>query len=295
MRMRSSNPVLKGVVSTGQGRTGAQYAPGPYAQGPYAQPYQQGAAGYGYQQPGSPTTPTGPAASAEPMTIDDVVMRTGMTLGMVILTAIASFFLFDPANPGLGYALTFGGMIGGLILGLIIAFTRSTNPVLIMLYAAFEGLFVGGISRVFELSLPNTPTGSLVTQAVFGTIFAFATMLALYRFRIVRVTNTFVKVVMGALLGALVLILANFVVGFFIPGGLGLREPSALGVLVSLVMVVLACAVLAIEFNDIESGIKQGIPQRFAWQCAFGLTLTLVWLYIEILRLVWMLQAIFSE
>ncbi|GAA3723393.1 Bax inhibitor-1/YccA family protein [Spinactinospora alkalitolerans] len=315
--MRSSNPVLKRAMSSGRGGAGAQSYQGPYGQGPYqqgygqpyqqqgyGQPYQQGYAGYPpqgqapYQQPGygqpyqQPGRPMGDADS-RPMTIDDVVMRTGMTIGTVVVTAALSFFLFGAA-PGLGMALTFGGMIVGLILGLVVAFKQSTNPALILLYAAAEGLFIGGISRVFELSLPNTPTGSLVTQAVFGTIFAFAAMLALYRLRVIRVTNTFVKVVSAALVAALVLILVNLVVGFFIPGGLGIREAGPLGIIVSLVMIVIACATLAIEFKGIEDGIAAGIPNRFAWQFAFGLTVSLVWLYIEMLRLLWMIQAIFS-
>ncbi|MBB6173481.1 putative YccA/Bax inhibitor family protein [Nocardiopsis mwathae] len=306
--MRSSNPVLKRAMRSAQPGYGQPHqAPygqgGPYQQ-PYGQPgYQQGYAGYPqpgqppYGQPGYAEPHGQPPMSAEdarPMSIDDVVIRSAMTIGMVILTAAINYFLFDPANPGLSMMLTFGGMLGGLVLGLIIGFKGSTNPALILIYAALEGLFVGGISRVFEVSAGTAP-GQLVTSAVVGTIVAFATMLTMYRMRIIRVTNTFVKVVSVALVAALVLILLNLVLSFFIPGGLGIREAGPLGIIVSLVMIVIACATLAIEFKGIEDGIEAGVPNKLAWQCAFGLTISLVWLYIEMLRLFWMLYAIFQD
>ncbi|MFC3994852.1 Bax inhibitor-1/YccA family protein [Nocardiopsis sediminis] len=309
MRMRSSNPVLKRAMRSGQAGYGQSYQT-PYGQGgqyqqgygyqqPYGQPYPQqgyGQQGYaGYPQPGQQPygqPPMAPAAGGA-MTIDDVVIRSGMTIGMVVLTAVVNFFLYT-SNPGLALGLTFVGAIGALIMGLVIGFTQSTNAALILVYAALEGLFVGGISRVFEVSAGAAP-GALVTQAVFGTIFAFGTMLALYRLRIIRVTNTFVKVVSVALVAALVMLLANFVLGFFIPGGLGLREAGPLGIAVSLLMIVIACATLAIEFRGIEDGIAAGVPNKLAWQFAFGLTVSLVWLYIEMLRLVWMIQSFFSE
>ncbi|RCV54415.1 Bax inhibitor-1/YccA family protein [Marinitenerispora sediminis] len=301
MRIRGSNPVLKRVMSSGQGGAGAPPYQQPYGQGPYQQPYgqpgyAQGYPGYpqqGYQQYpqqpygyGQPVPPT--SADARPMTIDDVVIRTGLVLAVVAAAAVVSFFIPNPV-------LIFGGMIVALVLGLVISFKQSTNPALIFSYAVAEGLFLGGISRIFEMSA-GVATGGLVTQAIFGTIFAFGAMLALYAFRIVRVTNTFVKVVSAALIAAVVLLLANLVIGLFNGGvGLGLREAGPLGIIVSLVLILVACATLAIEFRGIEDGIQAGLPHRFAWQCAFGLTVSLVWLYIEILRLLWMIQSIFSD
>ncbi|MBB4929754.1 putative YccA/Bax inhibitor family protein [Lipingzhangella halophila] len=299
--MTSSNPAMKRALRSrpaGYGQPYQQpYAQPGYSQQGYGQPPQPGYGQYaqqGYPGQAQPGYPGGGADEASrPMTIDDVVMRSGMTIGMVIATAVLNFFVFA-ANPGLAMMLTFGGAIAGLVLGLIIAFTQSTNAALILTYAALEGLFVGGISRLFE-GLAGTEAGGLVTPAVFGTVFAFATMLGLYKTRVIRVTNTFVKVVSGALVAALVLLLANFVVGMFNGGvGFGLREPSLLGVGVTLVLIVIACATLAIEFKGIEDGIAMGVPNKMAWQFAFGLTVSLVWLYVEILRLLWMLQAIFG-
>lgn len=292
MRMRSSNPALKRVMQPGQAGYGQAHQM-PYGQPGYAQPGH----GQGYQQPYAGSSQPGHPGGASPgggrMTIDDVVMRTGMTLGMVVLTAAANFFLFDPQNPGLGMLLTIGGALGGLVLGLVIAFKQSTNPALILTYAALEGLFVGGISRFFELAAGAT-TGALVTQAVLGTLIAFGATLGLYRTGVIRVTNTFVKVVSAALVAALVLVLVNLVASFFIDGGLGLRSAGPLGVVFTLGMIVLACAVLAMDFKGIEDGLAMGVPNQMAWHFAFGLTVTLVWLYIEILRLLWMLYAIFG-
>lgn len=267
------------------GGAGAQ----PYA-GQYGQPYQPGygQSGYGQQPYGQPQTPMD--EENRPMSIDDVVMRTGIVLAVVVAAAAVNFFLVSPL-------LTFGGMIGGLILGLVIAFKQSTNPALILIYGALQGFLVGGISAMFEL-MAGVEAGTFVSQAVIGTLAAFGAMLALYRLRIIRVTNTFVKVTVAALMGAMVLVVVNLLLALFGVGdgaGLGLRTPSMLGVGFGLVMIVIACAVLALDFKMIEDGIAAGVPNKFAWQCAFGLTVTLVWLYIEILRLIWMLYMIFNE
>lgn len=299
MRMRSSNPALSRVMSPGGG-VGTQPYPGQYGQ-PYQQGYGQpgypqpgygqqgyGQPGYGPQQYGSPQQPMD--EDRRPMSIDDVVMRTGITLAVVVAAAAVNFYL---AN-GL---LTIVGLVGGLILGLVIAFRQSTNPPLILTYAALQGLLVGGISVMFE-TMAGVEAGTLVSQAVIGTLCAFGAMLGLYRMRVIRVTNTFVKVVSASLVAALVLVLVNLLLAMFGVNegtGLGLRAPSMLGVGFGLLMIVLACAVLAMDFKMIEDGIAMGVPNKFAWHCAFGLTVTLVWLYIEILRLLWMIYAIFNE
>jgi uncharacterized YccA/Bax inhibitor family protein len=233
------------------------------------------------------------------MTIDDVVMRTGMTLGVVVLFAVVNYFLFQ-FNPGLALVLTVVGALGGLVLGLIIGFKQSTNPGLILTYAGLEGFLVGGFSALLAWQLEASTGqagagGSLVTQAVIGTVAVFGVMLALYKFRVIKVTDGFVKAVTYAVIGAAALMLINFVLSFFIGGGLGLREPSGLGLIVGLVFVVIAALTLAIEFRGIEEGVQAGIPDKFAWQFAFGLTVSLVWLYIEILRLLWILKSIFAE
>jgi uncharacterized YccA/Bax inhibitor family protein len=310
MRMRSSNPVLKRALqrSGGGGYPQQGYGHQGYGQPGYGQPYpQQGhpQAGYpqqgygqpGYPQQGYPAAP--PQATGGPMTIDDVVVKTGMTLGVVALLGVVNYFLFN-SNPGLAVLLTFVGAIGGLILGLVIAFKSITNPVAILAYAALEGLVVGGLSAILGAQVAMTTvdasaSGSLVAQAVIGTVAVFGVMLALYKFRIIKVTDGFVKIVAYASMGALALILVNFVASFFISGGIGIREPSPLGLIVSLVFIVIAACTLALDFRGIEEGINAGIPAKFAWQFAFGLTVSLVWLYIEILRLLWIIKTMFAD
>ena len=300
MRMRSSNPVLKRALQQQSG-PGQGYGQQGYGQPGYGQPYpqqgypQQGYVQQGHPQAGYPQQPVGD----QPMTIDDVVVRTGMTLGTVALFGVINYFLFM-SNTGLGMALMFVGMLGGLVLGLVIAFKQITNPVAILSYAALEGLLVGGLSAFLGATLSvtlNDPSqgASLVSQAVIGTVAVFAVMLALYRFRIIKVTDGFVKAVSYAVMGAAALMLVNFVLSFFIAGGMGLRGPTWLGLGVGIVFVVLAALTLAIEFRGIEEGVAAGIPNRFAWQFAFGLTVSLVWLYIEILRLLWIIKTMFAD
>ncbi|MDE3721761.1 MULTISPECIES: Bax inhibitor-1/YccA family protein [Nocardiopsis] len=309
MRMRSSNPVLKRAL---QQAGPAGYGQQGYGQQGYGQPYpqqgypQQGYPQQGYGQPypqqGHPqqSYPGGPAQGfgESRMTIDDVVVRTGMSLGLVVVTAVINYFLFQ-SSPGLAMLLAIVGGLGGLVLGLVVGFKGIANPVATLVYAALEGLLVGGLTAILAGTLDATQGagsgGVLVTQAVLGTFLVFGVMLALYKFRIIKVTDGFVKVVAYASMGALALILVNFVASFFISGGIGIREPSPLGLIVSLVFIVIAACTLALDFRGIEEGINAGVPDKTAWLFAFGLTASLVWLYIEILRLLWMLKTMFGE
>ncbi|MGW5879180.1 Bax inhibitor-1/YccA family protein [Nocardiopsis terrae] len=295
MRMRSSNPVLKRALQQQSGPQQGYGQPG-YGQQGYGQPYPSQPYGQQtYPEQGYPQQATGD----QPMTIDDVVVRTGMTVGTVALLGVLNYFLFS-VNPGLALGLMILGVLGGLVLGLVIAFKQITNPVAILAYAGLEGLLVGGLSallgNMLSIQMGDASAGtSLVSQAVIGTVAVFAVMLALYKFRVIKVTDGFVKAVSYAVLGAAALMLVNFVLSFFIAGGIGLREPTWLGLGVGIVFVVLAALTLAIEFRGIEEGVNAGIPNKFAWQFAFGLTVSLVWLYIEILRLLWIIKTMFSE
>ncbi|GGP12101.1 Bax inhibitor-1/YccA family protein [Nonomuraea glycinis] len=216
--------------------------------------------------------PTEPAFRA--MTLDDVVVRSFMTLGTLVVAAAAAWYL--DVSPG----VAIGAAIVALILGLIVSFTQSSNPALILGYAAFEGVFLGTISSLFEGQISG-----IVIQAVLGTAMAFGGVLAVYTLRIVRVTPKMVRYVIAAAIAALGLILVNLVAGFFVPGGLGLRDGGTLAIVFSAAMILLGCFFLLLDFDSIEQGVKQGAPAKFAWQCAFGLTLSLVWIYLEVLRL----------
>ncbi|MFL1379232.1 MULTISPECIES: Bax inhibitor-1/YccA family protein [unclassified Nocardiopsis] len=310
MRMRSSNPVLKRALQQagpagygqqqgyGQPGYGQPYPQQGYGQQGYGQPYpQQGYPEQGYPQQGYPGGPAQGFGEAR-MTIDDVVVRTGMSLGLVVVTAVLNYFLFQ-ANPGLAMLLAIGGALAGLVLGLVVGFKGIANPVATLAYAALEGLLVGGLTAVLAGTLDASQGagsgGVLITQAVIGTFLVFGVMLALYKFRIIKVTDGFVKVVAYASMGALALMLVNFVASFFIAGGIGIREASPLGLVVSLVFIVIAACTLALDFRGIEEGINAGVPAKTSWLFAFGLTASLVWLYIEILRLLWIIKSMFGE
>lgn len=209
------------------------------------------------------------------MTIDDVVVRSFMTLGTLVVSGAVAWVLEVPLGVAIISALI------GLVLGLIASFKQSTNPVLILSYALFYGVFVGALSSFYESAF-----NGIVLQAVLGTALAFGAMLTVYSLRIIRVTSKFVKFVCAAGLAAVALMLINMVVGIWIPGGLGFRADSPMGWIFSIAMILLGCFFLLLDFSAVEEGIKAGAPEKFAWQCAFGLTLSLVWIYLEVLRFI---------
>ena len=212
------------------------------------------------------------------MTIDDVVVKTGLMFAVLLPLAAAAYFLNNPI-------LTFGGAIAGLVLGLVVSFKQSTNPALILSYAAAEGLFIGGLSRVFEERWPG-----IVATAVVATMCVFAVTLAAYKSGKVRATPKFKRTVLIAMGGYLVFCLVNLVVMLFGGGGdFGLRS-GWFGVAISLFAVGLAAAMLILDFDFAEQGVKNGLPERFSWLAAFGLVVTLVWLYVEMLRLIAILR-----
>jgi len=209
------------------------------------------------------------------MTLDDVVLRTAATLGVVIGVGAVAWIL--ELN-----AVALPAALIGFVLALVITFKQSTNPALILTYAATQGLFLGAISRVF-----NDLYEGIAIQAVVGTAGVFAGMLVVYKTGAIRVTPKFTRWLLGALIGVVVLSLVNLIASFFTPGGLGLRDASnpALAIGFSLLCIGIAAFTFLLDFDMIDKGIRQGAPERFAWYAAFGLTVTLVWLYLEILRL----------
>ena len=214
--------------------------------------------------------PAATGAQTGRMTIDDVVVKTGLMFAVLVPLAGLNFFLKSPL-------LTFGGLIAGLVLGLIVSFKQSTNPGLILGYAAAEGLFIGGISAIFEAQW-----GGIVAQAVLGTLSVFGVALFAYRSGRVRVTPKFQRTVLIALGGYLVFCLVNLGIVAFTDNNL---RAGWLGVAIGLFAITLAAAFLIMDFDFAEQGVKNGIPERYSWLAAFGLVVTLVWLYLEILRL----------
>jgi uncharacterized YccA/Bax inhibitor family protein len=226
----------------------------------------------------------GPLATGR-MTLDDVVVKTGIGFAVIVVFAAIGWNVV-PTNPLVFWV----GLIGGLVLGLVNAFKREPSPALIMAYAAFEGLFLGGISWMFSL-YAGAEGLTLVTQAVLGTFAVFAVTLFAYKSGMVRATPRFRKMVLIALGGYLVFTLMNLVLAMVgVGGGWGLRG-GWLGVAIGLFAVMLASFSLVLDFDFVEQGVKQGLPARYAWTAAFGLMVTLIWLYVEILRLLAILQS----
>ena len=223
-------------------------------------------------------SPTATGVQTGRMTLDDVVVKAGLMFAVLLPLAAAGYVLNIPV-------LTCGGAIAGLVLGLGVSFKQSTNPALILSYAAAEGLFIGGISRVFEERWPG-----IVATAVVATMCVFAVTLAAYKSGKVRATPKFKRTVLIAMGGYLVFCLVNLVVMLFGGGGdFGLRS-GWFGVAISLFAVGLAAAMLILDFDFAEQGVKNGIPERYSWLAAFGLVVTLVWLYVEMLRLIAILR-----
>lgn len=224
----------------------------------------------------------GPAATGADtgrMTIDDVIMKSTMTIGTVVLVAIGAWMLVPPAM-FTGVMIT--GLIVGFVLGLVNAFKKAPSPGLILGYAVAEGVFLGTISKVFGQAYSGA-----VMQAIVATFVTFAVCLALYKSGLVKVNARFTRIVMLATIAYGVFMLVNLGVMFFAPGAFGdfgLRS-GLLGIGIGLVAVVLASMNLMLDFEFITRGIRSGADRRYAWSAAFGLTVTLIWLYIEFLRL----------
>lgn len=277
--LRSSNPVLS--------RQDA-FTPGQQQNG-----YQQQFPGYpGQQQGRGPQDPrstqqTSPGRRPQGvMTLDDVVTKTGITLGVVVIVAAAAFFML-PLEILMPVSIVASLATIGVVF--LVAFRRNVPAPLVMVFAVLEGLMVGGISKIFELYYPG-----IVVQAVFATFVAAALTLGAYKFFNIRVTPKFTKVVAIATIAFVVVILLNFVLSLVGVGGgagLGLRAGidgpvSLLAIGVSALAVVLAVLNLVLDFDYIEKGVQMGAPANQSWKAAFGLTVTLVWLYVEMLRII---------
>jgi uncharacterized YccA/Bax inhibitor family protein len=226
-----------------------------------------------YEQPAY----AGPRTGQGFMTLDDVVQRTGAMLLVLLAAGTASWVLTPQSAAG---PLILIGLMGGLGLGLFMSFTMRANAPLCIAYSVCEGVLLGAISRIFEQAYHG-----IVVQALTGTVMVAGGMLFVYKIGAIRVTPKFTRIVVGATIGAFGLMLVNLIAYLFTPDGLGLRSGGTLAILFSLVCIVIAAMNLVLDFDMVERGIRNGADQKFAWYASFGITVTLVWLYIEILRL----------
>lgn len=212
------------------------------------------------------------------MTIEDVVARTSILFGILLITGAFAW----TANVGMGVAMI--ALLAGFALAMVNTISKTVRPGLIMAYAALEGIAIGAISHVFNDIYPG-----IVSQAVLGTLCAFFGMLIAYKSGRIRVTGKFTRVLMGAAIGYLALGLVSMVLSFTGNSG-GLYGISGFGPLLAIAGVGLASFFLVLDFDQIEKGVAAGVPQTESWRAAFGLMVTIVWLYLEILRLISILR-----
>ncbi len=267
---KSKNPVLN--------RATAVYDPAQY------QAMAQAAA-----QNGTPVPVRPEAVTDGAMTLTDVVMKTSLSLIVLVGAAVVGWqFLTN------SWVVVIVCMFAALGVGIANSVMRKINPILVLLYSVLEGLFLGAISATFHhyysASSPNSSLG-IVGNAVLATIITFAVTLALVASGVVRVTPRFQKMVIIAMVSYLIFGLISLVSALFgVGGGWGFYGLGGLGIILCLFGVALAAMSLVLDFGAIQQALVYGVPERESWRFAYGLTVTLVWLYLELLRLFAILQ-----
>jgi len=267
-----------GQPQYGQQPYGQQYGQPQYdQQAQYGQPY--GEADYGVAAP----TYSEPIPAGERLTMNDVLVKTGINLGLVAVGAAVAWN---------APVLLLLGMVGGLVLGLVNSFKKKVSPILVMTYALMEGLLLGGLSAVVDMRYPG-----VAVQAVLATLVVAGVTLALFANGKIRTTPKLNKIFMiGALSYLGYGLVSMLTAGIF---GSSLNSFSIggipLGLVVGLFAVALATYSLLLDFTTTSEAVEAGLPERESWRLAFGLTASLVWLYVEILRVLMYLASIFSN
>lgn len=218
--------------------------------------------------------------ATERMTLQGTVNKTFILLTLIMATALYSWKVAKAGNEGLLISSLMVGSIGGLIFALITIFKPKAAPITAPIYALLEGLVLGGISALYE-----TQKQGIVINAVVLTFGILITLIFLYKTNVIRVTENFRLGVVAATGGIFIVYLLNFILGFF-----GIQVPfihssGLMGIGISLLIVVIASLNLVLDFDFIERGVEAGAPEYMEWYGAFGLMVTLIWLYMEILRL----------
>lgn len=270
--MQTRNPVLR--------HAGKEYAQEGY--------YSGGHTGGPGQAPPPPSSaqlatmysqPASARGSGAVMTLNDVIVKTGILFGILLVGAVvgwatAASFLWVAA------------MIIALVLGLVNSFKRKVSVPLIVLYALFEGIFLGGISAMFQSYGQASGYGNLVLTAVVATLVVVAVMLALYTTRVIKVTARFQRILFVALIGYAAFALVSLIAALFgVGSGFGFFGLGIIGIALSVFVVVLAAFTLCMDFEMISQYVRAGVPENESWRMGFALMVTIVWLYLEILRL----------
>ena len=216
------------------------------------------------------------------MSIEGTAEKTGILLGITVLTALVTAFSMPETMPFVTI-----GYLGGFITAMIVIFTRSTNPVLICLYAAFEGMALGGITWFFE-SIPGLQgVGIVAALLTFGIL---GVMLTIYRMGLIHWDENTRIAVTSAVVGIFAIYIVS-IIGSFVGFELPFMQAGPWGIAFSLFVVGIASFCLAADFDFIERGVLSGSPKELEWRAAFGLMVTLIWLYVEILRLLAIIAA----
>jgi uncharacterized YccA/Bax inhibitor family protein len=272
------------------------YGQNPYGQRGYGQTPVMNAPGGWPQQPNMTddqlqqmyNRPAAGPAETGRMTYDDVIVKTAICLAAVMAGAAVTLFVSLP----LASMLMIVGALGGFVLAMVNTFKKQPSPALILAYAGLEGFFLGGLTRILDGMFPGVGL-----QAVIGTLSVFAVTLLLFRSGKVRATPKAMRFFMIAMIGYAVFALVNMVMVWTgaVQSPFGLSTSIEilgipLGVFIGLLAIGLAAFSLIMDFTSIEAGVRSGAPQRFSWTAAFGLTVTLVWLYVEIIRLLAILR-----
>jgi uncharacterized YccA/Bax inhibitor family protein len=222
----------------------------------------------------------GQVAIGEAMTLQGTVNKTGLLLLCVVATSAWTWGMAHSETPEAAMPWMIGGMIGGFVVALVTIFKKQWSPLTAPLYALLEGLVLGGISAIFEKSYPG-----IAVQAVgltFGTLFV---MLLAYKSGVIRATQGLKLGVIAATGGIAVFYLVEMLLGFFHVHVPAINGSGFIGIGFSLFVVIIAALNLVLDFDMIETGVQNGAPKYMEWYGAFGLMVTLIWLYLEILRL----------
>ena len=217
------------------------------------------------------------------MSVQGTVLKTGLLLLLLLFTAVWSWSAVA-ANPAIGFPLLIGSMIAGVIMVFWSYFQPQASPILAPIYALVEGVFVGAFSLVMATMVPGAYQ-QMVPQAVVITIAILMVMLGLYTGRIIQVTDKLRSMVIIATFGIMAVYLLTFVLSFFGIMVPYIHDGGPIGILFSIVVIGIAAFNLLLDFDFIERGESYGLPGYFEWYGAMGLVVTLVWLYIEVLRL----------
>jgi uncharacterized YccA/Bax inhibitor family protein len=282
--MKSNNPVFARSEEFNRASSNA-YGNQTYPAGGAAYP------GYGDTGTDPSTWGTGTPGQVDQgrMTVDTVVQKTAISIALVFVAAFATWWWIGDVASDNGSLGRIGGLVtvgagGAFLLSLVNSFKRVISPALVMLFAVAEGVALGAVSKLFEVQYPG-----IVTSAVLGTFAAFAGTLAAYKFLNIQVSAKFRTFVVAAMFGMVGLGLLSLVLSLF---GIdtGLYGNGGLGFVFAVAGLVLGVFMLILDFDFVENGVAAGLPERESWRAAFGLTVSLVWIYTNLLRILAILR-----